>query len=388
MRKKNASIQRRALRLIQDPKHPLLLFALRAKELGAIAEISRVSRNDAGELIGYQRPEVRRHVQNIVDYIQGSHGKALFPNSIILALSSDVKFTQVRGPKVGDGLGEVGTVVIPMPQAGQPKPAWVVDGQQRALALSRCSRPDFAVPVAAFLADDIDTQREQFLRINTTKPLPRGLITELLPKVASILPSNLATRRVPAALCEMLHQDPESPFAGLIRRSSTGTKEKKSAIIADNTITTILQESFQNSSGCLFTYRNLATGETDFDGVRRVLLMYWRAVKETFPDAWGMPPTQSRLMHGAGLRAMGKFMDRLMSAVDITDPRTPKYLRHELAKLQPVCAWTSGHWGPELDNMKWNELQNTPQHVRLLSNYIVRAFAFAGRSSREVLPAR
>lgn len=388
MRRKSATIRRRALRLIQDPEHPLLLFAVRAKELGLIAEISRVSRNDAGELIGYQRPEVRRHVQNIVDYIQGSQGKVLFPNSIILALSPDVKFTQVRGPKVGDGLGEAGTVVIPLPNPDQPKPAWVVDGQQRALALSRCNRPDFAVPVAAFLADDIDTQREQFLRINSTKPLPRGLITELLPKVASTLPANLAARRVPAALCEMLNQDPESPFFGLIRRSSTGTKEKKSAIIVDNTITTILQDSFSNSSGCLFTYRNLATGETDFDGVRRVLLMYWKAVKETFPTAWGLPPTQSRLMHGAGLRAMGKFMDRLMSAIDITDPRSPQHLRHELSKLLSVCAWTSGQWGTELDNMRWNELQNTPQHVRLLSNHIVRAFTFAGRSSREVLPAR
>lgn len=385
MRQKNTSISRRALRLIQDPEHPLLLFALRAKELGTIADISRVSRNDAGELLGYQRPEVRRHVQNIVDYIQGSHGKVLFPNSIILALSSDVKFTQVRGPKVGDGLGEVGTLVIPLPHPGQPKPAWVVDGQQRALALSRCNRPDFAVPVAAFLADDIDTQREQFLRINSTKPLPRGLITELLPKVASILPANLAARRVPAALCEMLNQDPESPFCGLIRRSSTSAKEKKSAIIADNTVATILQESFSNSSGCLFAYRNLATGETDFDGVRKVLLMYWRTVKETFPDAWGLPPNQSRLMHGAGLRAMGKFMDRLMNSVDTTDPRTPQYLRRELAKFRNICAWTSGNWGPELNGMKWHELQNTPQHVRLLSSYIVRAFTFSSRVSHEIL---
>lgn len=381
-------IRRRALQLIQDPKHPLLLFAVRAEELGMMAEISRVSRSDAGDLLGYQRPEVRRHVQNIVDYIQSSQGKALFPNSIILALSSGVKFTKVRGPKVGDGLGEAGTIVIPLPKAGQPKPAWVVDGQQRALALSRCNRPDFAVPVAAFLADDINTQREQFLRINSTKPLPRGLITELLPKVASTLPANLAARRVPAALCELLNQDPESPFYGLIQRASTSTREKKSAIIADNTIMAILQESFSNSSGCLFIYRNLATGETDFDGVRRVLLMYWRAVKETFPNAWGLPPTQSRLMHGTGLRAMGKLMDRMMSAVDVTDPRAPLGLRHELGKLRSVCAWTSGLWGPELDSMKWNELQNTPQHVRLLSNYIVRAFTFAGRSNREVLPAR
>ena len=388
MRKKNTTIRRRALRLVQDPAHPLLLFALRAKDLSAIADISRVSRNDAGELLGYQRPEVRRHVQNIVDYLKQNNGKVLFPNSIILALSSNVKFTQVRGPKVGDGLGEVGTVEIPVSQGSQAKPAWIVDGQQRALALFRSGREDFAVPVAAFLADDIDTQREQFLRINSTKPLPRGLITELLPQVASSLPANLAARRVPAALCEMLNKDPESPFYGLIRRSSTSVKEKKSAVIADNTITAILQESFSNSSGCLFTYRNLATGETDFEGVRKLLILYWRAVKATFPEAWGLPPSQSRLMHGAGLRAMGKLMDRVMSSADVSDPRTPQHLVQELAKLRKVCAWTSGHWGEELGEMKWNELQNVHSHVRMLSSHIVRAFTFAGRASREVLLSR
>ena len=64
-------------------------------------------------------------------------------------------------------------------------------------------------------------QRDQFLRVNNTKPLPRGLITELLPEVSTILPGNLAPKKSPAALCEMLSSDTESPFRGLIRRAST-----------------------------------------------------------------------------------------------------------------------------------------------------------------------
>jgi hypothetical protein len=58
-------IRRRALRLTQNDAHPLYVFALTGEELLAIADISRISRNDAGKLIGYQRPEVRRHVQDI-----------------------------------------------------------------------------------------------------------------------------------------------------------------------------------------------------------------------------------------------------------------------------------------------------------------------------------
>src|SRR5688572_7163445 len=130
-------VRRRALRIVQDKKHPLILFALTADELMQIAEVSRIGRDDTGDLIGYQRPEVRKHVQNIQAYLDTNDGRTLFPNALILALSSAATFTQVRGPKVDDGLAEAGTIEIPIPPEGGRKPAWIVDGQQRALALSR-----------------------------------------------------------------------------------------------------------------------------------------------------------------------------------------------------------------------------------------------------------
>src|SRR5262249_33797950 len=64
-------LRRRALRLLQDEEHPLYVFSLTGKELLRVAEISRVSRDEADKLIGYQRPEVRRHVQDIVSYLDG-----------------------------------------------------------------------------------------------------------------------------------------------------------------------------------------------------------------------------------------------------------------------------------------------------------------------------
>src|SRR6266850_6418927 len=132
MPNETSMLRRRALRLDQNPKHPLYQFALTPDELLVIADISRVSRDDTGKLIGYQRPEVKRHVANIVEYLDS--GDVVFPNSIILALSSGIEFRQVRGPKVDDGLVQAGTLEIPLPKAGQQKPAWIVDGQQRAVA--------------------------------------------------------------------------------------------------------------------------------------------------------------------------------------------------------------------------------------------------------------
>lgn len=370
------SVRRRALRIIQDPQHPVILFALTADELIQVAEVSRIGRDDGGDLIGYQRPEVRKHVQDIQAYLDSNKGRALFPNALILALASSAKFTQVRGPKIDDGLAEAGTLEIPLPRAGKRKPAWIVDGQQRALALSRCKNRNLPIPISAFIADDIATQREQFLRVNSSKPLPRGLVTELLPKVDTILPANLAARKIPAALCEVLNRERESPFFGLIKRASVAD-ETHAAIVADTVVIKMLQDSFTSPAGCLFSYRNIATGETDVDGMRRLLYMYWTAVRDTFPTAWGKPPHESRLMHGVGIRSMGKLMDRVMGQIDVHDKTSPAQVRKELGRVAKRCAWTGGTWR-YLDGMKWNELQNLPNHLRMLTNLLVLAHAGRG----------
>lgn len=365
------SIFRRALRLRQDNEHPLYLFSLTGEEILSVADISRISRDDAGKLLGYQRPEVKRHIQSIVEYLNSD--RVLFPNSIILALSSRVRFRESRGPKVNDGLVVAGVLEIPMPASGDHRPGWIVDGQQRVIALSRSKRKNLPIPISAFVGDDIELQRDQFLRVNSTKPLPRGLITELLPAVSFPLPQNLSARKVPAAICDLLNRDRTSPFYRLIRRASTAAKERKRAMIADSSVVKMIQESLSSTSGCLFPYRNMATGETDYDGMWAVLMTYWTAVKKTFPEAWGKPPNQSRLMHGAGLRAMGRLMDRIMATVNPRQPGAVRKVMDDLQRIAPLCHWTSGRWH-ELDDLNWNELQNVPRHIRILSNLLARCF--------------
>jgi DGQHR domain-containing protein len=375
-RKQNTFLRRRALKIIQDPEHPLFLFSLTGNELLQIAEISRISRNDEGKLIGYQRPEVQQHIQNIVEYLD--NGKVVFPNSIILALSSDISFKESRGPKVDEGFAVSGTLEIPIPQKGEPKPAWIVDGQQRMMALANSKRQDFPVPINAFVADKVELQRDQFLRINSTKPLPKGLIDELLPEVDTLLPANLNARKVPSALCDMLNQDPESPFCGLIKRASSNNKAM-TEVVTDTIVIQMLHDSFQ-SAGALNPYRNIATGTTDFAGVRAGLFVYWNAVKKTFPDAWGLKPEKSRLMHGVGIKAMGKLMDRVMAVVDATAPDAPDFVLGELEKIKPYCRWTNGVW-EDLGEIRWNDLQNFSSHIRLLSNYLIRTYLNSRKSS-------
>lgn len=364
-------LARRALKMTQTRQSPLYMFSLTAGEILQVADISRVSRNDAGDLIGYQRPEVRQHVQEITDYLDSE--EVLFPNPIIMALPSSVRFTCSRGPGNNDQTAIAGVLEIPLPGGDTDrKPGWIVDGQQRALALARAKRKDFPVPVNAFVADSVDTQRDQFLRINNTKPLPRGLVTELLPKVSTPLPPRLSLRQAPSALCDLLNRDPESPFFGLIKRPSSAKNEHGQAVIADTSVVQMLQESLTSPSGCLFPYRNLSSGETDFTGLWTALLLYWTAVRDTFADAWGKPPTQSRLMHGAGIRAMGRLMDRVMAATDPGREGASEAVRIELTLLAPYCRWTAGRW--ESLDLRWNEIQNLPRHTHELSSFLIRTY--------------
>lgn len=372
-------LTRRALKVLQSKDTPLYLFTLAAEEVDLVADVARIGRDEAGKLIGYQRPEKQKHVKQIQEYLDSED--PLFPNGLILALPPEVKFRSSRGPTTTDGLAVAGTLEIPLAPNGEgPRPAWIVDGQQRSLALSRTKNRRLPVPVAGFVASSLELQREQFLRVNTVQPLPTGLVTELLPEISRVPSSRMATRQLPSALVDMLNQDAESPFHGIIRRASTPTEDKKATVVTDNSLVEAIRESVESPSGVLFPYRNIASGTTDTEGIRRVLLAYWGAVYDTFPEAWGASPTASRLMHGVGIRAMGRLMDRVMTHVRDDDPRARERAAAELALIAPKCRWTDGTW--EDLGVAWNDLQNTPRHISALSNYLVRTY-LAARTGRK-----
>ena len=236
------SIEVRALKVDQAGKIPLYSFYLRGEEILDVAEISRIERNKKGSLLGYQRGEVSRHIGEITAYLDS--GDVIFPNAILLAMSSEVKFKQSRGPKIGTHDTQAGVLDIPIGKDGS-KVAWIVDGQQRTIALSKARRKNLLVPVTAFVSDDFEVHRGQFLLVNKVKPLPKGLINELLPAVNTTLPASLAKNKIPSALCDLLNRDPESPFQGLLIRETTDRKTNKSAVIADNSLLLVLKNSLE-----------------------------------------------------------------------------------------------------------------------------------------------
>ncbi len=373
MPKKKSDIVVRALRTHQGANLDVYAFFIRGADIVKVADISRVERDDTDLLKGFQRPEIKTHVKSIVEYLNQGH--VLFPNSIILAMSPSVRFTKSRGPKPrGDAaIAQAGTLTIPIYEEGK-RIAWIVDGQQRSLALARVSNKDIPVPVVGFVCDDLAVQREQFILVNKAKPLPTRLINELLPETSSILlPRELSSRKMPSELCSLLNRDANSPFHKLIKRISD--KRNSAAVVTDTAVITMIRNSIQNPLGALAPYKSSAREGADVRAMYTILTTFWSAVRAVFPEAWAKDPRYSRLMHSAGIEAMGVLMDRIYGKLSGVGEDL-KSVRAELERVAPYCRWTKGTW--ESLGVAWNELQSTPRDIKRLQETLVRMYLSGG----------
>ena len=353
----------RAVKAEQGDHVDVYSFFMRGSDVFRIANISRIHRDDTDELKGFQRREIQNHVQSIVEYLE--RGAVLFPNAIILAFQGNIEFKQSRGPSPEGAVS--GTLAIPV-NGGDRKAAWIVDGQQRAFALSRTTNKEVMVPVVGFVAPSIDVQREQFILVNKARPLPRRLINELLPEISADLPADLRPAKIPSELCNILNRDPKSPFHKLIRRVSDG-EGNSSAVVIDTALVNMMKNSI-NNYGALALYKNTTVdGTADVESMYRLLCVYWSAVKVVFPEAWGLRPQESRLMHSVGIQAMGILMDRIMPRMHQTKSVSEE-VEASLKRIAPYCCWTDGTW--DALGLAWNDIQNTPRHIKALAEYLVQ----------------
>jgi DGQHR domain-containing protein len=225
------------------------------------------------------------------------------------------------------------------------------------------------------VSDSVVVQREQFILVNKAKPLPTRLINELLPETGDIvLPRDLSARKVPSELCGLLNRDPKSPFYKLIKRPSDRVAPE--AVITDTAVITMIRNSVNNPLGALSPYKSSGREGADLESMYRLLVSFWSAVKAVFPDAWGKNPRQSRLMHSAGIEAMGVLMDRIYARLSGSEEDS-KIVQRELEKVAPACHWTKGTW--ESLGIAWNEIQNTPRDIKKLQDALVRAYATSTR---------
>jgi DGQHR domain-containing protein len=354
-----------ALEIRQGDFRRLYSFAVDGKILARFAAISRVGRDDEHQIRGYQRPEVLSHIAEIRRYLESEN--PMIPNAVVVAFDRRLRFEPAKGNHFSIHYCRPGTLVIPVDDSlpDDRKPGWVVDGQQRLAAIREANIEAFPICVVAFVADGDAEQREQFILVNSTKPLPKGLIYELLPATHARLPTLLERRKFPAYLLDRLNHEEDSPLRQLISTPTSST-----GLIKDNSILKMLENSL--SDGVLYRFRDPTDGDGDVEGMLQVLKAFWGAIADVFKGAWNLPPRRSRLMHGAGIVSMGFVMDAIADRHRRLDQLSRDVFAADLEPLQESCRWTEGYWdfGPGIQR-KWNEIQNTPKDIQLLANYLL-----------------
>jgi DGQHR domain-containing protein len=340
----------------------LYTFAVDGKLIESVVTVSRITRTEGGELAGYQRPEVLSHIEEIRNYIESD--APMVPNAIVVAFDTRVSFVAAKGPQ--NSYSRTGELVIPVnPKwSMEERPGFVVDGQQRLAAIRDAQISSFPIVVSAFITDDVTVQTEQFILVNSTKPLPKGLIYELLPGTEAVLPTLLARRRVPAAMMMRLNRDRKSPLFEMVH-----TATNPDGIVKDNSILRMIENSL--SDGVLYRIRQGMGDDEDLEPMLGVLFTFWTAVKEVFASEWGLSPKKCRLLHGAGVVCLGFMMDAIADRYRSKGLPTKTQFVRDLTALAPVCRWSEGFWdfGPGRLR-KWNEIQNTSKDIELLSNYL------------------
>ena len=345
----------------------IFCFGVDGKRIHDFATVSRVHREDAS-LQGYQRPEVLSHIRAIRRYLE-SDG-AMLPNAVVLAFDESVTF-QASSNNNGPDYSTVGELVIPVDESlpDDEKPAWLVDGQQRSAAIRDADLAEFPVAAVGFIAHGEAEQRSQFILVNNTRPLPKGLIHELLPETTGHLPAAYARKQLPAQILSRLNLGavgPGQPFAGRI-----ATPTRPDGYIKDNSVLKMIENSLYD--GALYQYRDPMDGSGDVEQIVLHLNFFWTIVELTFSDAWTLPPLKSRLTHGAGIQSLGYVMDALTDGIPAQELPGLDIPRR-LEKLRESCAWTSGTWdfGAE-QQRRWNAIQNTPNDIKLLTGHLLRA---------------
>src|SRR5262245_47859027 len=88
-----------ALRVIQGRDRVLYSFAIDGKLVPSFAAVSRIGRDGAQRIAGYQRPEVLSHIAEIKSYLESDN--PLVPNAVVVAFDPTIRFDPSGGANDG-----------------------------------------------------------------------------------------------------------------------------------------------------------------------------------------------------------------------------------------------------------------------------------------------
>lgn len=255
----------------------------------------------------------------------------------------------------------------------EEKSVLLVDGQQRTAALSLIGLDEeefIDVGVAAVIASEEDAKRV-FQVANETVKISTDFSNALLASMEEA-PGYLRNEQKAAETVRLLAlADDSSPFYQLVKYPNS---KNSNAVIAYNSV-----------FGLVNTFRKNLPEELTEDpaDLASMIADAFRRVKSVWPDAWARKPAESKLMHGAGLRAITqvvveKLQNFLINGADLSDAESWADLEASLKRLSSVIAWTDAEaaGGTTTQKKNWREeisgRQNTNQDTAALTAFLSR----------------
>lgn len=286
------------------------------------ADVRRLEKEarDVETYLGIQRPLNKKRVAEIGEYVNTAD--ACFPTSIILAVEAHcVRFDEASKKLVLTNFHSDDT---PDLNRSRMQIAKVLDGQHRIEGLSALQAGAiFDLNVSIFIDMDIENQAYVFSTVNLAQTkVNKSLVYDLYEYARSRSPQKTC-HNVAVALDSLK----SSPFQGKIKRLGSATQGRfgetlTQATVVENLLGYITTSAVKDrddylngrkprraSTADLVTtpFRNMFLEERDLE-IADIVLYYFSAVRQRWPDAWVSSERGWILNRTNGFRALMRFL--------------------------------------------------------------------------------
>lgn len=286
------------------------------------ADVRRLEKEarDVETYLGIQRPLSKNRVAEIGAYV--ATADACFPTSVILAVDAHCAMYEESTRKLV--LKNFYDHNAPELTRSRMQIAKVLDGQHRIEGLGALSsNTTFDINVSIFIDMDIENQAYVFSTVNLAQTkVNKSLVYDLYEYARSRSPQKTC-HNVAVALDSFA----SSPFYGKIKRLGSATEGRfgetlTQATVVENLMRYITTSAVKDrdeylrgrkpqraSAADLITtpFRNMFLEERDLD-IADILLYYFSAVRERWPEAWASSERGWMLNRTNGFRAFMRFL--------------------------------------------------------------------------------
>lgn len=306
---------------VEQPLGSFYIAALDAKVVREIthADVRRLYKErDFETYLGIQRPLSEKRVKEIQRFVTTTD--ACFPTSVILAVSGEyADFDESRSILTIRNF----STDSPDKKINRIEIAKVLDGQHRIEGLRNYSGKPFQINVAIFVDIDIEDQAYLFSTVNLAQTkVNKSLVYDLFDYAKSRSPQKTSHN-----IAVALDNQEGGPFHLRIKRLGAATPGRANETITQATFVEALMShitadpigdrnillqgkklrfcSTEESRALIF--RNWFVEDKDMD-IADVLLFYFSAVRERWPEAWNSTGAGMMLNKTNGFRALMRIL--------------------------------------------------------------------------------